>query len=782
MLTCAASMGRRPLYSSPTSRSRSIPALRPAPPLVLAAVLGLGVLAAGCGEPTRLDLVDFVDAQQGQVATDRISPAEARGLGRLESGFRRVTTEEETEALEIIARAASLSFYSLASDPASALDLDVSLTGAQRPRLRFHLNDAPLATQRIRPGRRTYRIEIPPRRLVDGHNVLEIGLRPARLLGHRARSSPLRIHALSFPVADGRPLRGSGPDAIRLLAGDLPGLEMPAASRLEVTALMPPDAAFETGFALRLPGGRDGGASPRATLRLSVLDETGEQVIDQREDDASHAGDLRVDLSAWSGRHARLRIEYAGSANGVLRLEEPRLTGGRSAEPAAIAPEGLEAPRAGGRLRGRGGKAPDVLLVLLDAARADAFSAYGGEASTPVIDALAEAGTRFDEARSASSWTGQSVPALFTGLYPDSVGVEHWGSRIPPSVPTLAALFREAGYRTVLWTQHPFYRSHGTLMGGFDEVIFGRKGDPGHLPEAAELLGEDGAAGRPVFAVVHLMPPHAPYEPPAPFRGSLTAGYTGRVNLEPAFLNSFPKRRDPSELSPEDLRYIRGRYLENAAYADHLVGRVLDLYRSTGRLEEALVVLTSDHGEAFLEHDRFLHGLHLWREYLHIPLVVRWPAAVRGHAPTVATPVSLVDVAPTLVDGLGLPAGIGFQGRSLLPTVFDRASLERPIYAYTRGISDGTRPPRPEHSLESSGWKALVQEAGSGTRMYRVAEDPIEQRDLAAEDPARALLLEQTVRLQAALNRRILETLGAAEAEELDAETVEQLRALGYLQ
>jgi arylsulfatase A-like enzyme len=148
----------------------------------------------------------------------------------------------------------------------------------------------------------------------------------------------------------------------------------------------------------------------------------------------------------------------------------------------------------------------------------------------------------------------------------------------------------------------------------------------------------------------------------------------------------------------------------------------------------------------------------------------------------VATPVSLVDVAPTLVDGLGLPAGIGFQGRSLLPTVFDRASLERPIYAYTRGISDGTRPPRPEHSLESSGWKALVQEAGSGTRMYRVAEDPIEQRDLAAEDPARALLLEQTARLQAALNRRILETLGAAEAEELDAETIEQLRALGYLQ
>jgi arylsulfatase A-like enzyme len=330
-------------------------------------------------------------------------------------------------------------------------------------------------------------------------------------------------------------------------------------------------------------------------------------------------------------------------------------------------------------------------------------------------------------------------------------------------------------------------------MGGFDDVIFGRKGDPEDLPVAEELFGPardgasegaEGAGGEetaPVFAIVHLMPPHAPYEPPRPFRGSLTAGYTGRVSLEPTFLNSFPKRRDPATLSAEDLGYIRGRYLENAAYADHLVSRVLDLYRLAGRLDDTLVVLVSDHGEAFLEHDRFLHGLHLFREYVHVPMIVRWPAGVRGFQPVVDTPASLVDVAPTLVDGLALPSGIGFQGRSLLPVVFDRQPLARPLYSYTRGLSDGTRPPRPERRIETDQWVAVLQEVGARTRLYREGEVR-EQHDLAAEAPTQALLLAQTARLQEALNRRILETLGAADAEELDAETIEELRALGYLQ
>jgi arylsulfatase A-like enzyme len=440
-------------------------------------------------------------------------------------------------------------------------------------------------------------------------------------------------------------------------------------------------------------------------------------------------------------------------------------------------------PRASGRLAGGAKERPDVLVILLDAARADALPCYGGEAPTPVIDALAASGTRFERARSASSWTGQSVPSIFTGLYPDSLGVEHWGSRMPAAVPTLASLFREGGYRTVLWSQHGFYQSHRTLLGGFDRVYFGKRGDAADLPAAHELLGDEGSErDLPLYAVVHLLPPHAPYEPPPPFRGSLTAGYRGAVELEPQFLNAFPKRRDPASLSAADLAYVRGRYLENAAYADFLVGQVLDLLRAAGRLEGALVVVLSDHGEAFLEHGRFLHGLHLWDEYLHVPLVVRWPAGVTGFRPTVAAPVSLVDLAPTLVDGLSLPVGIGFQGRSLLPAAFGGEAPAPVIYAHTRGITDGTRPPRPERMVESERHKVLLQHSLDAVRLFDLDADPGEQRDLAAEDPMRALLLAQTARMQAGLDRRLLEQLGSGGTEELDADTIEQLKALGYLQ
>jgi arylsulfatase A-like enzyme len=782
------------------------PMRRFAPPKLLAGVVG-GCLAgtlwlAGCrSEPATLELADFVDAQRSQVATDRISPAEERGLNRLDSGFRRVTSDDGTEAMELTSRNAALTFYSLAADPATAVELEISVEGKVKPRLRLQLNEVPLKRKRLQTGRHLYRVALPANRLHDGENRLEIGLRPARLLAQRRRPSAVRLYTVSLPVASGRPPRSSGPDEIRLLSredGTPTGFEMPIACRFDVVARLPRGATLEGAYTLRLRGSGASGVGASAILRISLLDDLGEHVIEEGAYATSHVGELEVDLSEWSGKLARLRFELAGTAEGIWRLDGGRIiASGSPADPAtrmALAPQSLEAPPTSGRLRDRRAPAPDVLIVLLDAARADAFSAYGDTgASTPEVDALAAAGTRFTAARSASSWTGQSVPTLFTGLYPDSVGVEHWGSRIPPTVPTLAALFGQAGYRTVLWTQHPFYKSHGTLMGGFDDVIFGRKADPADLPVAEELFGRtlDGAGDRPraevdektapVFAVVHLMPPHAPYEPPAPFRGSLTAAYTGHVSLEPTFLNSFPKRRDPASLTPEDLSYIRGRYLENAAYADHLVGRVLDLYRAAGRLDDALVILVSDHGEAFLEHDRFLHGLHLFREYVHVPMIVRWPAGVRGFQSVVDTPASLLDVAPTLVDGLALPNGIGFQGRSLLPVVFDRRALARPLYAYTRGLSDGTRPPRPERRIEADGWVAVLQEIEGTTRLYRASET-LEQHDLAAEAPTQALFLTQTARLQEALNRRILETLGAADVEELDAETIEELRALGYLQ
>jgi arylsulfatase A-like enzyme len=229
-----------------------------------------------------------------------------------------------------------------------------------------------------------------------------------------------------------------------------------------------------------------------------------------------------------------------------------------------------------------------------------------------------------------------------------------------------------------------------------------------------------------------------------------------------------------------ELRYVRDRYLENVAYADHLLGRVLSLLDQQGRYRETLVVLLSDHGEAFHEHGQFMHRLNVHREALHVPLIVKWPASVRGFRPEVTQPVSLVDLVPTLVDGLSLGGEDGFQGRSLLPLCFEGVSSERALYAMTRGRHLERDGPRPQLMLESGGWRILYRPRADEVQLYRVDSDPQERVDLARELPLRALLIRQSVLMQSAWNRDLL-GVGIPRADELDPEDREQLGALGYL-
>ncbi len=270
--------------------------------------------------------------------------------------------------------------------------------------------------------------------------------------------------------------------------------------------------------------------------------------------------------------------------------------------------------------------------------------------------------------------------------------------------------------------------------------------------------------------------------PPAQFFGAYSSWYSGSVLADPGYLNRFPHRVDPDQLTPEDLRFVRDRYLENAAFADDLVGRLIRMLESAGRYDQTLIILLSDHGEAFMEHGRFLHGRFVHREFLHVPLVVKWPVTVVGRQAVIEQPVSLVDLAPTLVDGLGLEAAAGFQGRSWLPAVFDGEVEPRTLWAVTRGAPRRRRPPQPSMMLEHGSWRILYRPLDDTSRIYRTDRDAGEQQDLAHVHPLQTRLLRQQVLIQAAWNRRLLG--GDPEHEEpseLDPEVVEQLEALGYV-
>ena len=748
----------------------------------------LALTLAGCRDrpptPERvwLDFADEVWHQTGNFTTDLLSAPRQSGLDNLGYGWRQVHADDpDRAAFEMDVSTARLFFFSADGDTA-AFDIEVSVVGKGRLKktpLVLTLNDRPLVDLPLTRQWEQHRVEIPSGVIRAGRNRLEFRIpQPAKFQKWRHRLRP-KLRSLRLVAANGRGVWPQRPSSIRL-ANDAEGssgrdtFQIPSPGWLEVVTELPERPRLRARFKVLRPPGAD--VEP-VLVYAKLVDQGLEEhhLAQERVTDSSGEHDFAVDLGRWQGQSVRLQLGVGGPGNAVVSWNWAVVEG----QPGQPRPAGVDLIRSlpapsSGRL-GR----PDVLVVLLDAARADAFSPFGGERPTPNSARLAAEGTVFQEALAASSWTGQSIPSIFTGLYPDTLRVGPWGSPLPSGISTMAELLSRVGYRTVLWTQHPFYDYQRDLKRGFQEFYRSEFRDYGALPSREELLSEK----QPTFAFVHLIPPHAPYTPPLPYRGLYSSWYTGTVNPEANFLGEFPRRRSLGVLSEEDRRFIRDRYDENVAFADAQVGALLSMLDATDRYDDSLVILLSDHGEAFLEHDRFLHSRMLFREFLHVPLVIKWPQEARGFMARVAEPISLVDVLPTLVDGLALPTQqAGYQGRSLLPVVFDSADRQGPLWATTRRVDSYQKPPRPLQMLQTGGWKILFDPLKGTSRIFQIDSDPAENTDLSGELPMHALYLRQAVQRQAIFNQELLLGDSAPEKiEELDAEIEEQLEALGYV-
>ncbi len=745
-------------------------------------------------EPVELRFADFVDHQTGQVTSRLISAEDGSGTDLLGAGWRLIDGEEgdDREALEghqpdpaseleLAAGGGNLRFFSAAA-ATRGIELALSAPLPFRVTPSAQLNGRALGRLKPVGSQRTYRADFPPAAVREGWNSLRLVV--SAVDENTATPPAVRLAELRFLPA-GSPV----PVSTRIRVGDDPGggrFSMPGDSFLDLVARLPRDPRWAGRFDVVFPA-----EQPAAPLTVSaeLLDAAGtvHQLWQRsyeppgapparpRQPATGKTGEsFRLSLEGWARQLVRLRLRVAGGGNAEVHWAGAGVTGlGRDWAPPVTAIDSLRAPPVSGRL-GR----PDVFLVLLDAARADAFGCYGAAHATPAIDDLARRGTRFANALAAAPWTGPSVPAVLTGLYPDTLGIEHWGSRLPSGAGLVQEMMRDAGYYTVLWSQHPFYRDHAALRRGFDDFRRGPRGHREILPDAEQLLRKD----QPTFAVIHLLPPHTPYEPPAPFRGAYTAGYRGSVPVDAPFLNSFPHRRRPEELSREDREYIFGRYLETVAFADSLVGRVVEVLKETERFDDALIIVLADHGEAFLEHRHFLHCRLLYDEFLRVPVVIKWPADVVAFEPVVQAPVSLVDLTPTLVDGLSLDAaGRRFQGSSLLPRAFGGEAPPRGLYAVTRGTARGQRRPRPSAAVFLDDWKLILDFDSQRVELYNLASDPKESDDRAAAEPARAELLRQLLYRQRRLNATMRAGLGVTPEQTIDPEISRQLRALGYL-
>ncbi len=445
---------------------------------------------------------------------------------------------------------------------------------------------------------------------------------------------------------------------------------------------------------------------------------------------------------------------------------------------------------------GRATEGPEpvnVLLISIDSLRADHLGCYGyGRETTPEIDRLAGEGTVFLNHISTTSWTLPAHISLFTGMEISAHGVSTDGFSLHPAVPALAEVLKEAGYRTAAFCTSPYMNPAFGFDRGFEvyhNTDFEREDfvdtilpseeerDRVHRettsPRIAELAEEwlEENASEPFFLFLHFWDPHYDYDPPPPYDRLFNPGYEGDIDGR----NYIHNDRVHPGMDPEDLEQIIALYDGEIAFTDKHLGMVFNKLKELGVYDRTLIVVTSDHGQEFFEHGNKGHRLTLYEEVIRVPLVVRLPEGERK-VDLIETPAGIIDIAPTILDRLGIPAPASVQGISLLPLLAGEAPAEE------RFLLAELAPAL--YALRGDGVKLLHNAAADQTVALDLVTDPAETHrgEITSGPLFDRLKKEFESRLRR--NRELAEEIrGGAAGEEIrfQQREIERLRALGYL-
>ncbi|HSN87381.1 MAG TPA: sulfatase, partial [Thermoanaerobaculia bacterium] len=384
---------------------------------------------------------------------------------------------------------------------------------------------------------------------------------------------------------------------------------------------------------------------------------------------------------------------------------------------------------------------PRVLLLSIDTLRPDALSSFGGqEIRTPHLDALAGDSLTFTRAYSTASWTLPAMASVMTGVSPQVHGALHTRSRVPDGLPTLAETLRRAGYRTSAFVSSTVLGPPANLTQGFDEyrpypgpwlgrslgatVLRSRlsrfRADetppPDLTDDVTDWLHEQREA--PFFLWVHFFDPHAPYGPPRRYLKDLQ----GRTRFEGWDEEAIRAGTWVPTAAERDR--IRQLYLGEVRWVDDAVGRFLGELKRRKLYDDTLVVLVSDHGEEFWEHDSYGHGHTLYDELLHVPLLVKLPRSARSGR--IATPVYTASIFSTILEACALPPPLGYPAAASLL----RPAGDRPLHAL------GLNRFEDRQSVRFGRFKYIRWATSGREELYDLQRDPGEKKNLGVSAPA----------------------------------------------
>lgn len=369
---------------------------------------------------------------------------------------------------------------------------------------------------------------------------------------------------------------------------------------------------------------------------------------------------------------------------------------------------------------------PNLLIVVVDTLRADRLGSAGNpDGLTPFLDDLAKTGVRFDNAFAASSWTVPSVASLFTSRFPTQHRVTSYESVLADDEVTLVEQLQGQGFVSAGFTANPRLTASFGYAQGFDAwQVVGKAGKARGPEVRAACLGWlDGTRSSrpdaPIALYVHLMEPHAPYNPPAGIRSRVAPGASAHA-IRTANRKLIPPPLFGDTVTDRELALLQQLYDGEVAAADDELRALFGALTERGFLERAVVVVTADHGEEFREHDVIGHGYTLYDSGLRVPLLLSWPGGPRDEV--VDEPVSLVDLAPTLLSAVGGAAAARFEGRSLLPLVRGEDEAH-PVLAELVPVSETDEMFRRHRAAWMEGrWTLLLDRRDRGELFDRGAE------------------------------------------------------------
>ena len=426
-------------------------------------------------------------------------------------------------------------------------------------------------------------------------------------------------------------------------------------------------------------------------------------------------------------------------------------------------------------------KKPNVLLISIDTLRGDHLGCYGyNRPTSPTLDEVASKGLLFEDTMATSPWTLPSHGSLLTGLYPRRHGLKSFYHSLPKMISTMADVFRANGFSTAAIVNSHYLSQRYGLDRGFDEFTYEKEilglTAPSKVGEMA--LGWLSKRHRnPFFLFLHFFDIHSDYRALPKYLKQFVRPYRGVADGSTAQLLAF--RAGQFSLDDDAVNHMIDLYDASIRQMDDGIGKLLTFLESKNLFDESLIIITSDHGEEFLDHGGVLHSETMYEELIHVPLIICGPGIPKSRR--IRNVVSHVDLMPTILSFLGMTRPLLLDGVDVSGFWKTNDFVVPERYLFSEGSKGNIIPDEhsPKHDIKRAvrhpRYKMHYDRLSEQTHLYDLEKDRREKNDISSKHPRLVDAMFSQLKDFMAVNKTG-RSLGPLSQEE-----IERLKSLGYL-